>query len=108
VAKEPVVRPLFHAENLSRYQRSRHRVSASRSIQTDEEKREAMTNPFENDDAAYLVLVNAKNEHSLWPDSMVVPEGWRIVHGTESRQNCLAYVEDNWTNLGPTAAKSGS
>jgi uncharacterized protein YbdZ (MbtH family) len=26
-----------------------------------------MTNPFEDPDAGYVVLVNAEEQHSLWP-----------------------------------------
>ena len=35
-----------------------------------------MTNPFENDDATYLVLTNHENQHSLWPSFAAVPANW--------------------------------
>ena len=53
-----------------------------------------MTNPFENDEATYLVLVNAENQHSLWPATIAVPAGWTVVHGEDTRHGCLSYVED--------------
>ncbi|MEU6488038.1 MbtH family protein [Streptomyces sp. NPDC046887] len=66
------------------------------------------TNPFEDDDARYLVLVNDENQHSLWPAFAEVPAGWTTVHGEDSRQGCAAYVEENWTDMRPAslAAKS--
>ncbi|GAA3084009.1 MbtH family protein [Streptosporangium carneum] len=60
-----------------------------------------MTNPFEDADASYLVLVNAEGQHSLWPAFADVPGGWESVHGPASRADCLAYVEENWTDMRP-------
>jgi len=62
-----------------------------------------MTNPFENADAAYLVLVNAENQHSLWPAAIAQPDGWTVAHGEDTRQGCLDYVEANWTDLRPAS-----
>lgn len=60
-----------------------------------------MTNPFENPDGTYLVLVNDENQHSLWPEFAEVPAGWRRVHGPAGRQDCLDYVNANWTDMRP-------
>ena len=60
-----------------------------------------MTNPFEDNDAAYLVLVNEEGQHSLWPAFADVPAGWTVAHGEDSRQACLDYIEANWTDLRP-------
>lgn len=59
------------------------------------------TNPFEDPDGTYLVLVNGENQHSLWPAFADVPSGWRIVHGPTDRDSSLSYVENNWTDLRP-------
>ena len=60
-----------------------------------------MTNPFENPDGEYLVLVNAERQHSLWPAFADVPAGWEVVHGPAARQECLGYVEAHWTDMRP-------
>jgi MbtH protein len=60
-----------------------------------------MSNPFDNEDGEFLVLVNAENQHSLWPSFAEVPAGWRTVHGPASRQSSLDYVEENWTDMRP-------
>jgi uncharacterized protein YbdZ (MbtH family) len=62
-----------------------------------------MTNPFEDDDAQYLVLVNDENQHSLWPSWIEVPAGWSTVYGEDLRQGCLAYIEANWTDIRPAS-----
>ncbi|EFF88549.1 MULTISPECIES: MbtH family protein [Streptomyces] len=61
------------------------------------------TNPFEDEDARYLVLVNEENQHSLWPAFAEVPAGWTAVHGEDSRQGCLTYVSEHWTDMRPAS-----
>ncbi len=60
-----------------------------------------MTNPFDDEDGVFLVLVNDENQHSLWPEFAEVPAGWRIVHGPGPRAEAVAYVERNWTDMRP-------
>ncbi|EWM11101.1 MbtH family protein [Kutzneria sp. 744] len=60
-----------------------------------------MTNPFEDQDGTYLVLVNAENQHSLWPAAIDVPAGWTVAFGPDARQACLDHVEANWTDMRP-------
>ncbi|MGC7096142.1 MbtH family protein [Amycolatopsis lurida] len=60
-----------------------------------------MSNPFDQEDGVFLVLVNDEGQHSLWPAFVDVPSGWTKVHGEASRQECLDYVEANWTDLRP-------
>ena len=60
-----------------------------------------MTNPFEDPDGTYLVLVNDEGQHSLWPSFIAVPDGWRSVHGESSREDCLRYVDEHWTDMRP-------
>ena len=60
-----------------------------------------MTNPFDNEDGSFFVLVNDEGQHSLWPVFAEVPAGWTRVYGEATRQECLAYVEENWTDLRP-------
>lgn len=60
-----------------------------------------MTNPFENPDGSYRVLINAERQYSLWPAFAEVPAGWTVVHDTDTRQACLDYVERNWVDMRP-------
>lgn len=61
------------------------------------------TNPFEDPQGRFLVLVNDENQHSLWPSFAEVPAGWRAVFGEDTREACLAYVESHWTDLRPAS-----
>jgi uncharacterized protein YbdZ (MbtH family) len=67
-----------------------------------------MTNPFEDENGTYLVLVNDENQHSLWPAGIDVPAGWRVVLGASGRAECLAYVEAHWTDMRPASLTGSS
>ncbi|GAA4797815.1 MbtH family protein [Lysobacter hankyongensis] len=60
-----------------------------------------MTNPFEDNDARYYVLVNEEAQYSLWPAFAEIPAGWTAVHGEDSRQACLDYIETHWVDMRP-------
>src|SRR5690606_11726530 len=74
---------------------------AARHPEHPEEKRLMSTNPFEDPEGRYLVLVNDEGQHSLWPSFADVPDGWRAVFGEDTRDACLEYGEKNWTDLRP-------
>jgi MbtH protein len=58
-------------------------------------------NPFDDENASFLVLVNDENQHSLWPAFAEVPDGWKAVFGEDTRAACIAYIEKNWTDMRP-------
>ncbi|NKY96309.1 MbtH family protein [Glycomyces fuscus] len=62
-----------------------------------------MSNPFDDEDARFLVLVNDEGQHSLWPAFAEVPRGWRVAQGESSRAEALEYVEREWTDLRPAS-----
>jgi MbtH protein len=64
---------------------------------------DAPTNPFEDEDGFYVVLVNDENQHSLWPADLAAPAGWTGVFGPDRRTGCLAYVEEHWTDIRPAS-----
>ncbi|MFD7530676.1 MULTISPECIES: MbtH family protein [unclassified Streptomyces] len=59
------------------------------------------TNPFDDPEGRFLVLVNDEGQHSLWPSFAEVPGGWTIAFDENSRAACLEYIETNWTDLRP-------
>ncbi|ARX87959.1 MULTISPECIES: MbtH family protein [Streptomyces] len=63
------------------------------------------SNPFDDADGQFYVLVNDEEQHSLWPSFTEVPAGWRVVFGEAGRQECLDYVEQNWTDLRPKSLR---
>lgn len=61
------------------------------------------SNPFEDPDGTYLVLVNDEGQHSLWPSFVAVPAGWTVALEESSRTACLEYVNAHWTDLRPAS-----
>ena len=53
----------------------------------------------------YLVLVNDEEQYSLWLSHREIPAGWRPVGPRGSRAQCLAYVEEVWTDITPLSAR---
>jgi MbtH protein len=60
-----------------------------------------MTNPFEDENGVYHVLVNEEGQYSLWPSFKDVPQGWTIAKKSDSRTACLEYINQNWTDMRP-------
>ncbi len=62
-----------------------------------------MSNPFEDDDASYLVLRNAEGQYSLWPSFAEVPAGWETVYGEADRRSCVDHVNEHWVDMRPNS-----
>jgi MbtH protein len=61
------------------------------------------TNPFDDEDGRYLVLVNDEGQHSLWPSFADVPAGWTTVLAETDRATALKHVDEHWTDMRPTS-----
>jgi len=59
------------------------------------------TNPFENDETTYVVLINDEGQYSLWPTFAEIPAGWTVEKAADTRQACLEYINENWTDMRP-------
>lgn len=55
------------------------------------------SDPFEDRDGRFLVLVNSAGQHSLWPADVLPPRGWVTALGPAARADCDAYVEEHWS-----------
>lgn len=63
-------------------------------------------NNEENDDATrYLVVVNHEEQYSIWPDYKPVPRGWREAGKSGSKADCLAYIDEVWTDMRPLSLR---
>ncbi len=55
----------------------------------------------------YTVLKNDRGEYSLWPAGRAAPAGWAQVGPVGGREECLAWVNTVWTEVGLPAAAQG-
>src|SRR5438477_8993204 len=62
---------------------------------------EYVTNPFEDENGTYHVLINEEGQHSLWPSFVEVPNGWTIILKSNTRAACIEYINRNWTDMRP-------
>jgi MbtH protein len=60
-----------------------------------------MTNPFEDEEGEYLVLVNEEGQYSLWPAFLDIPLGWTATGPRGERKTRLAWIGENWTDMRP-------
>lgn len=67
-----------------------------------------MSNPFDQADSEFLVLVNDEDQYSLWPAAVEVPAGWHTALGPASREECLGHIEVSWTDLRPRSLRIAS
>lgn len=65
-----------------------------------------MTNPFEDKDGSYFVLINEEGQHSLWPAYLDVPAGWNLVYGKADRTQCVVYIKKHWNDMMPNSLKT--
>lgn len=63
-------------------------------------------NPFDDDGGLFFVVVNDDEQHSIWPEFLAVPAGWRSVLGPCGRQACLDHIERSWTDMRPAGLRS--
>jgi MbtH protein len=64
-------------------------------------KEKLMTNFFEDENGEYVVLINDEGQYSLWRTFKAVPAGWTAVGPRGGRTECLAYIEEHWTDMRP-------
>lgn len=58
-----------------------------------------------NADDTFVVLVNDEEQYSLWPASNEVPAGWRPAGKEGSESDCMAYVDEVWTDMRPLSLR---
>jgi MbtH protein len=66
---------------------------------------------FDNEEREFEVLINEEGQHSIWPSSHGIPEGWRALGVKGLKAQCLEYIDNAWTDMRPAslqAAMSGA
>jgi MbtH protein len=57
------------------------------------------------DTRTYKVVVNHEEQYSIWFADRELPAGWREVGKTGSKTECLAYIEEVWTDMRPLSLR---
>jgi MbtH protein len=67
-----------------------------------------MTSPNEEtttERIVYKVVVNDEEQYSIWPYETKVPLGWHEVDVSGSRDECLDYISETWTDIRPLSIR---
>lgn len=59
----------------------------------------------DEDRTIYRVVVNHEEQYSIWPAHRENPLGWRDAGKTGTKEECLAYVKDVWTDMRPLSLR---
>ena len=55
--------------------------------------------------AIYRVVINDEEQYSIWPDHKDIPAGWREVGKKGPKEECLAYIQEVWTDMRPKSLR---
>lgn len=64
-----------------------------------------MTSADQDDDRAYKVVVNDEEQYSIWFADHDQPAGWHTVGKEGSKDDCLAYINEVWTDMRPLSLR---
>ena len=53
----------------------------------------------------YKVVINHEEQYSIWPEDRENPRRWRDVGRTGTKQQCLDYIEEVWTDMRPLSLR---
>jgi MbtH protein len=56
-------------------------------------------------DEPLKVVVNDEEQYSVWPVARENPSGWRDAGKTGTKAECLAYIEQVWTDMRPRSLR---
>jgi MbtH protein len=59
----------------------------------------------EEDDRIYLVVMNHEEQYSIWLKGKEIPSGWRAVGKEGPKSDCLAYIDEVWTDMRPLSLR---
>jgi MbtH protein len=59
----------------------------------------------QEDTTTYRVVVNHEEQYSIWPAERELPLGWRDEGTTGTKAECLAHVDEVWTDMRPLSLR---
>jgi len=53
----------------------------------------------------YAVVLNDEEQYSIWPAGRDLPAGWRRSGFAGQREECLAHIDEVWTDIRPLSLR---
>lgn len=54
----------------------------------------------------HAVVINSEEQYSIWPADREPPAGWTPVGFTGPEDECLAYIDEHWTDMRPLSLRN--
>ena len=64
-----------------------------------------MSSTEQDDNRQYKVVLNDEEQYSIWPADRDNPLGWRDGGKAGSKAECLAYIDEVWTDMRPLSLR---
>ena len=58
-----------------------------------------------DEDTIFDVVINHEEQYSIWPSYKTIPDGWRAVGKQGPKAECLAYIDEVWTDMRPLSLR---
>jgi MbtH protein len=59
----------------------------------------------QQDSTIYKVVLNHEEQYSIWPAHRENPLGWRDAAKTGTKEECLEYIKEIWTDMRPLSLR---
>lgn len=63
------------------------------------------TSIFDDEEALFEVVLNHEEQYSIWPADREPPNGWRKAGKSGKKAECLAYINEVWTDMRPLSLR---
>lgn len=57
------------------------------------------------DEPRFRAVVNHEEQYSIWPADRELPAGWEPTGKEGTKAECLAYIEEVWTDMRPLSLR---
>jgi MbtH protein len=64
-----------------------------------------MSTGEQGDRTVYKVVINHEEQYSIWPADLETPAGWREAGKSGPKDECLAYINEVWTDMRPLSLR---
>ena len=63
---------------------------------------------YADEEQMYKVIINHEEQYSVWPVERELPAGWKEAGKKGTKEECLAYIEEVWTDMRPLSLRKKS
>jgi MbtH protein len=65
-----------------------------------------MNSAHNQSNASFDVVANDEGQYSIWPAAKAIPAGWHLAGKSASKEECLAYIAEVWTDMRPLSLRT--